>query len=458
MAFTLGIDVSRYQEKVDWQRIRAAEAKFVFIRAMNGTFPDPKFKEHWNGSQAVGLLRGAYHYYREGPGIADPRTQARKLHEFIQSTGDMGELPPVLDIEELNNPSLSASKIKAFLEEMEKVFARLPIIYTRATVWNPKIGKVVWASRYPLWIAHYTIRGWVDNHIQRTAQGHPPDLPSPWSQWDFWQFTDKAPAREFGVSGSTLDLNFAAEGVLERLTGKAIPSAAAPAPLPTPAPPVPAPPAAPPPAPPAVPPPAPSPAPPAASWDARPLPPLTPTLAIKILAPGLNLRSNTSVRGGSPSGTIVGTVPKNSVHPVLEVVRVSERIWARVGPNKWAVVEKRDGTKYAEFVQTAQPAAPPPAAPPAPPGADPFDAKILPAVTPTLSVRVLAAGLNLRRNTETRNGLPSGPVSGTLPRNALRRVLEVARLEDRIWARVGPDQWLVVEKRDGTKYAEFVNV
>jgi hypothetical protein len=58
---------------------------------------------------------------------------------------------------------------------------------------------------------------------------------------------------------------------------------------------------------------------------------------------------------------------------------------------------------------------------------------------------------------ETRNGLPSGPTNGSLSKNAVQKVLEVVRIEDRIWARVGTEQWAVVEKRDGTKYAAFTN-
>jgi hypothetical protein len=70
---------------------------------------------------------------------------------------------------------------------------------------------------------------------------------------------------------------------------------------------------------------------------------------------------------------------------------------------------------------------------------------------------VLTGALNIRKTTSIANGVPNGPTNGTLQKNAVKKVVEVVRLEDRIWARVGTEQWLVVEKRDGTKYAEFVN-
>lgn len=192
------------------------------------------------------------------------------------------------------------------------------------------------------------------------------------------------------------------------------------------------------------------PPPPVKPFDTKALPAVTPTLAIKITGPGLNLRSNTNVSGSNPSGSVVGNAAQNTTHQVFEVVRVNDRIWARVGTNKWAVVEKRDGTVYAVFTQTG-------GTPPPPPPGDAFDRIVLPAITPTLAIKVTSAGLNLRKTTETRNGLPSGPTNGSLNRNEVKRVFEVVRIEDRIWARVGTEQWAVVEKRDGTKYAAFAN-
>lgn len=345
MAYTFGIDVSRYQENIDWNRARAAEIKFVFVRALNGNFADSAFPGHWSGAKSVGMLRGVYLYYREGSGF-DPKTQARKLHELVASTGDMGELPPALDIEELNNPSLTASKIKVCLEELERLFGRKPIVYTRATVWNPKIGKVTWAGQYPLWVAHYTVAGWSDNHLQRILATQP-TLPSPWTNWHIWQISDKCPANNYGVSGNTVDLDVAEESELAALSGGVVPPP--PVPPTPPAPPTPPSPPNPPTPPPPVPPAPPAP-PSGNTFDTKPLPPVTATLSVKVLTGAINLRKTTSVANGLPNGPTNGSLPKNTVKKVLEVVRIEDRIWARVGTEQWLVVEKRDGTKYAEFV------------------------------------------------------------------------------------------------------------
>jgi hypothetical protein len=126
-----------------------------------------------------------------------------------------------LDIEEINNPMLTPSKIKICLEELEQLFQRTPMVYTRASVWNPKIGKVLWASRYPLWVAHYTLAGWQTDHIARTLSNTSPSLPGPWPDYAIWQISDKCPASYYGVSGTTVDVNAAREEALAKLISPA---------------------------------------------------------------------------------------------------------------------------------------------------------------------------------------------------------------------------------------------
>jgi GH25 family lysozyme M1 (1,4-beta-N-acetylmuramidase) len=211
------IDVSKWQTQVNWAFVQEREVAGAMIRGLNGVWEDSLFKSHWALSRLAGVPRGAYAYYLDSQ---DPKLQAKKLFDLLSSTGDLGELPPALDIEEINNPTLTASKIKICLEEIERLFQRTPMVYTRASVWNPKIGNVTWASRYPLWVAHYTLVGWQPEHIARTVTDTAPSLPSPWSEFMLWQITDKCPAANYGVSGYTVDLNVAQSDVLASLMGE----------------------------------------------------------------------------------------------------------------------------------------------------------------------------------------------------------------------------------------------
>lgn len=72
-----GIDVSRYQGVVDWQRVRAAGKQFAIARAGYGrelSQEDPYFVRNYNGITGAGLAAGCYWY-----SYAD--TTARALEE-----------------------------------------------------------------------------------------------------------------------------------------------------------------------------------------------------------------------------------------------------------------------------------------------------------------------------------------------------------------------------------------
>lgn len=229
MSYTLGVDLSHWQpEPVDWPLAIAKGVRFAFIKGANGVTQDSGFTAHWQGAKGQ-VLRGVYLYFLNSQ---SPTAQAQAL--FNACGGDLGELPPVLDLEEVDNPLLDPNNVFACLGELENLFGRTPLIYTRATVFDPLLGKPTWASGYDLWDANYPYGIWKgDNHISLCAALDPnvwPALPAAWKDagipFTFWQFTDKAPAVEFGVPGTTLDLNFfnGDEALLNTFAGIADPN------------------------------------------------------------------------------------------------------------------------------------------------------------------------------------------------------------------------------------------
>src|SRR3954447_22051737 len=55
-----GIDVSKYQGKIDWASVRSAGTHFAFIKATEGgTHVDERFVENWDGAKQAGVARGA---------------------------------------------------------------------------------------------------------------------------------------------------------------------------------------------------------------------------------------------------------------------------------------------------------------------------------------------------------------------------------------------------------------
>jgi lysozyme len=170
-----GIDVSHYQEKVDWFKVLTSDIKFAMAKTTDGiSFIDPEFKANWSDMKAVNILRGATHYYRTNN---DPVAQAK---HFISVVGmlDSTDLPPVLDIEAFDgvfgNEGL-VRNVQIWLANVQGALKRKPIIYTNRSFWNQHMSGQF--GDYPLWIAEYGVAE--------------PKLPIGWSSWAFWQSTDK---------------------------------------------------------------------------------------------------------------------------------------------------------------------------------------------------------------------------------------------------------------------------
>lgn len=189
---TLGIDVSRWQGVIDWERVAGAGVVFAAIRATTGaTGKDVQFARNWAEAKRVGIQRMAYHYFING---LEPLSQ---LENFLESLGDdLGELPPVLDIEPRNistDPNVTIYEtvakshntqlIRHWLIECEYRTQRKLAIYGNA--WSlgacttyPAASITSWLEEYHLWLAAHTTRP-------------VPAIPEPWVNYMVWQYTDK---------------------------------------------------------------------------------------------------------------------------------------------------------------------------------------------------------------------------------------------------------------------------
>ncbi|MDY8021751.1 GH25 family lysozyme [Paenibacillus polymyxa] len=171
-----GIDVSHYNGNIDWQQVAAAGKTFAFIKATEGTkYQDNQFLVNVQGARDANILVGAYHFLNAT--TADgARQEAANFARAIDSAGGRLDLPPVMDYE--NNPKgLTPAQISevahAFLDEMEKLTGRQPIVYT-GNVFASKFDPTF--SMYKLWVARYS-----------TTQ-KPTAVPA-WNNWWAWQYS-----------------------------------------------------------------------------------------------------------------------------------------------------------------------------------------------------------------------------------------------------------------------------
>lgn len=194
---TLMADVSEWQGKIDFAKMRAAGIDDVYIRVLDlaGGPIDDRFRENWIASSFVaGLRRGAYVYWR--PNYS---TQAQYDALMVAFVGlDGGELPLAVDVEESGGLSMTtvAARLRSFLSLIENGNGRRPIIYTSASKWGAIVGNPSWARAYRYFVAHYYTPIAV------------PNLPLPCSRLYAWQFSSTGDGPKYGASSKYIDLSW----------------------------------------------------------------------------------------------------------------------------------------------------------------------------------------------------------------------------------------------------------
>lgn len=201
-----GIDVSRHQADIDWDRLalfcdkdgtvfRQTPAKrqfmqpvlFVYIKATEGaTLKDKTYKVRSIEADRHGIVKGAYHFLRMGSSVDE------QVKNFVAAAAwREGDLPPALDIEvESEIRKVGVKKAQAitlrWLESVEEFMGVRPIIYTREDLRKKYLSDARF-RKYDFWIARYSKKR--------------PNNPD----WRFWQMTENGVLN--GYSGGRIDIN-----------------------------------------------------------------------------------------------------------------------------------------------------------------------------------------------------------------------------------------------------------
>lgn len=201
-AITLGIDVSKWQGEIDWQKVAdETDYVFAFIKATeNVGHVDPKFRENWRGAKDAGFLCGPYHFARvdKRPRRAtheeDAVREADHFYRILRANDyAASDLHPVLDIEShgigKTKPEVVVAWVTEFLWRMRVLSGRPCTIYTGRSTWMFKFGKSSEFFDNPLWQADY----------RKTLHAIP--------HWDasFWQYGTKGSVP--GIKTKEVDKN-----------------------------------------------------------------------------------------------------------------------------------------------------------------------------------------------------------------------------------------------------------
>ncbi len=169
-----GIDVSRWQGDVDFDKIAAAGIDFVILRVGYSGAEDLSFDTYYDGAKAAGLKVGAY-LYSYAKNEADAKEDAHNAALWL--SGKKLEYPVYFDIEDKVQESLSIAQ-------------RTDLCLTFAA----EIGRYGWLAGV------YANRNWFDNYLDRsrltgmplwlaqwTDDARPSGIPP--AEYGMWQYT-----------------------------------------------------------------------------------------------------------------------------------------------------------------------------------------------------------------------------------------------------------------------------
>lgn len=162
-----GVDVSKYQETIDWEKVAADGVEFAMIRlgfrgmGTQGTCElDPYFKKNMEGAKAAGLDVGVY-FFTQATTVKEAKEEAKFVIDSLKEYDITW--PVVFDSEEITSYKAARANAlsretrtacaKAFMEEI-KVAGYTPMLYAN-TRWSILKLDLAELSDYDFWYAYY---------------------------------------------------------------------------------------------------------------------------------------------------------------------------------------------------------------------------------------------------------------------------------------------------------------
>lgn len=173
-----GVDVSKFNEEIDWVAVNRGGVKFAFIKATEGKDDfDRNLRRNWAGAVAAKIPRSAYHFYYF---CATPESQAENYMRRVPKV--LKSLPPVLDVEwNPESPTCVVrppkeevvDQITRYLKLIEQYYRQKPIIYTTVDFHRDNLANSELSS-YQFWLRSVTAQ---------------PRFKYDMRPWVFWQYT-----------------------------------------------------------------------------------------------------------------------------------------------------------------------------------------------------------------------------------------------------------------------------
>ncbi len=207
MNISKGIDVSVWQGKIDWERVKRAGVDFAIIKAGQGKsvssdakyFADSRFEYNIKNAHASGVKVGVY-YYVTATNADEAVREAEHFISLITPHKSRISLWAALDVEDVSPPKYCGltepSVLSEIVLQMSGMLERAgfaPMLYTNRSYIENRL-QFQRLSHLPLWRAHW-----------KNGKPSPDDAPRDYAEnMKIWQWGSE---RIDGVSGE-VDSNY----------------------------------------------------------------------------------------------------------------------------------------------------------------------------------------------------------------------------------------------------------
>ncbi len=216
---TLGIDVSKYQGTIDWEKVKAAGVDFAMVRvgyrakATGEIFEDPTARYNMQEAGAAGIKIGAY-FFSSAVTKEEAQAEAAFTEEIIAKYKIT--YPVAFNCEDFQSPDSrqygldSATRTElacAFLDEIASA-GYTPMFYASK---GELEGSAQWdtqtlEAKYKIWVAQYPEKPYPETDASTYSRAH-----------DMWQYTSQGTVD--GIARKT-DVNIAYFGYLQEAEAK----------------------------------------------------------------------------------------------------------------------------------------------------------------------------------------------------------------------------------------------
>ncbi len=160
----IGIDVSKWQGDINWEKVKAGGVEFVMMRlgVQDGfrgeRYVDRKFIQNFKGAQAAGLPVGVY-FYSCATCAEDGAEDAKFVHKTLTENGFVPDLPIAFDWEEWGNITIAKMSLGDLNDSFKMFSGVLQAAGYKTCLYQSKsyLANGFWydQDKYDIWLAQY---------------------------------------------------------------------------------------------------------------------------------------------------------------------------------------------------------------------------------------------------------------------------------------------------------------